>query len=210
MEKDSLERFRSYAVNFKVEDRDLVDDPEDRDLVCEFKGDVVFLDDDKTIVVGKVRGQRVELGEAEERGSSLFDVFDAQSEELCGYYETLFDRHTGDLLDGFDLSVIGDLLVVHEISIVPKYQGLNLGLLTMLQTFRTFGGGCALVAIKPFPLQFTGKVNKKNERKFNMAQGKLRDYWSQLGFRRVRKTDYYYFPLERKLPSLEGICGKRK
>lgn len=192
--------FEYYAVRFKIEDRPLKDDEDGGDLVQEFTGETIRETEANETVVGKVRGARIDLGGALDRELSFYDIFDQNSEELCEYYAALFDPTTGDFRDELALRDFGDILVVHSVEIIPEYRGLNLGLLTMLQTVKTFGSGCALAAIKPFPLQFSGKFNRENQRQFTKDQNKLRAYWQKFGFLRIGRTEYYYFDLTRRLP----------
>jgi hypothetical protein len=197
---DEVDLFEPYyVVRFKIEDRSLDDDDEGLDLVHEFTGEIIRVTKTAETVVGKVRGAHIDLGDALERKFPFFDIMD-QSQELCDYYWPLFDPETGTLREQLELETFGDVLIVHSVEINPEWRGINLGLLTMLQTIKTFGGGCALAAIKPFPLQFSTKVNRKNQREFTQSQNKLRAYWQKLGFRRIKRTEYYYLDLAYRLP----------
>lgn len=201
-QKDGKEDSCYYTVRFNIKDHPIDDDIED--FVYEFTGEVIRnvcndRGDHKEAVIGKVRGERVDLGEALNLNASIEEIFDVSS-ELYEVYAALFNPQTDELLDSLKLESFGDVLVVHSVEIVPEYRGLNLGLLAMLQTIKTFGGGCAIAAIKPFPLQFSSKVTPDNEAEFVQGQNKLREHWKRLGFRRAGKTDFYYLDLVRRFP----------
>jgi len=193
-----------YAVRFSIKDRPLDDDEDGYDLLHEFTGEIVRKPETDEIIVGKVRAERVDVGEAMNRRWSLMDAFD-HSGETEEFYDPLFDPGTYDFREGLGLESFGDVLIVHSIEIVPEYRGLNLGLLVMLQTIKTLSGGCAVVAIKPYPLQFSGNVNKDNEPEFDKGQKKLRAYWQKFGFQRIGKTEYYYCDPTHRLPRAEKL-----
>jgi len=190
-----------YMVRFKLKDRFL--DEED-DFVYDLSGEII-LDPDglvgsKETVIGKIHAERIDLGAAYDQKASVMEIFDSSS-ELYEVYVALFNLKTDGFLDALELETpFGDILVIHSIEVIPEYRGRNLGLLAMLQTIKTFGGGCVVAAIKPFPLQFTGKVTDDNEAEFNRGQKKLRDHWKKLGFKRAMKTDFYYMDLTLRLP----------
>lgn len=194
-----------YSVRFTLNQRWLDDGDEDRDLVTEYTGKIIHLtEDEREISIGRVRADRVDYGEALSRGIPFYEVFDL-SGALEDFYEALFDSKTDDFRNDLEIDMVGDILVVHTVEIVPKYRGWNLGLLSMLQTIRTAGAGCAMVAIKPFPLQFAGKVTEKNTREFNQCQEKLRAYWERLGFQRISATECYYLDLACRIQNAQEI-----
>lgn len=210
---DLVDQTSFYRVNFKISERTLIDGPENEDLIHDFTGQIVHRSEQeeeeggKGAVVGKVWGARLDVGGALDRKCSLFDVCDGRSQELYDYYEALFNTTTDEYLEQFALGSFGDLLIVYGVEIDQKHRGLNLGLLAMLQAIRVFGGGCALAAIKPFPLQFSSNVTEKNKLEFLRAQKKLRAYWTRLGFAQVGETDYYYVDPTCVLPDPQAILG---
>jgi hypothetical protein len=208
MTTDAIERAWPYTLNFKISDRPLVtDSDEDRDLIQEFTGEIVQRAEGRPRAVGKVRGMRLDLQGAADRRCSMLEVCDAHSQELYDCYTAMFNHDTDEILEELALDSFGDLLFVCTVEIAKKHRGLKLGLLALLETVRTFGGGCALAVIKPFPLQFSGNAGGENALAFRAAQEKLRGYWRKLGFTRVKKTDYYYIDLARRLPSPEEVLG---
>lgn len=189
-----------YAVRFKIEDSALHENEEGYDLIKNFDGEIVGkTEDEAETIIGHVRGSRVALDEACDRRIGLYNLFDLDG-ELLDFYESMFDPATDDIRENLGLDGFGDMLCIHLIEINPEYRGQNLGLLTLLQTIKTFGGGCSVAAIKPFPPQFSQKVNEESRDEFGKCQKKLQKYWQQFGFRRVGRTEYYYYDLRRPLP----------
>lgn len=203
-------------VKFDLDERSLEDDEDTGiDLVQDFHGKITCtkvydfesdVDEDEDIPAGKILGVRLAVGDVLARGLSLLDVCDSHSAELLDYYETFLDEEEG-FLEDLNLEMpYGDLLIIHKIEVNPQFRGHQLGLLALLRTIKTFGEGCAMVAIKPFPLQFENKVTDKNQSKFEAAQKKLRRYWAKLGFVRFEETDQYYLDLAYQLPKV-NITG---
>lgn len=208
--KDLLEQASAYHIDFNSSDWGLTPDPDGQHMVHEFTGKILHQTDTetktKTTTAGLVRAERVAIGAAHEERFPVRDVFDS-SGELFDFYEHLVDTDTGWLREDLRLDQIGDLLVVHQIKILPKHRGMKLGLLAMLRTIEVLGGGCAAAAIKPFPLQFCGKVNDKNREEFLSAQEKLCGYWRQLGFDQVDDSEYYILDLAYRRPTPEEVLG---
>lgn len=200
-----------YHIDFQIPGRPMGQDFEDLDLIHEFTAKIIYQPEDKGSTIGKIRGHRLDHGEAINRGASLFDACDADSQELCDVYETIYDVRTGQIREDLEPESYGDVLVVHEISITPKHRGQDLGLLALLQTIKTMGGGCALTVLKPFPLQFSGRCDETNKKEFNEGQYKLQAHWGRLGFLPIEDTDYYYLDLAYRHPETEDILrGKLK
>lgn len=201
------EKLLDYRMDFEVHNRPMLEDAEDLDLVHEISGKIIYQPGDRKSVIGTIRGHRIDVGESVNRRASLFDACDADSQELCNIYETLFDVKSGSVREDLALESFGDILAIHEISIMPKHRGYDLGLVALLQTIKTMGGGCSAAVLKPFPLQFAGKVNKENEKEFSVAQEKLRDHWCRLGFEPVEGSDLYIVDLALQMPTAAELLG---
>jgi hypothetical protein len=99
-----------------------------------------------------------------------------------------------------------DLLTIMKMEIKPEHRGQQVGLLTMLRIMQMMSGGCGLVVIKPWPLQYMGELSETfTEKDKKVAFQKLRAYWGRLGFERIGKTDFYGFPQSHPLPTLKSI-----
>jgi hypothetical protein len=221
--QDPLSRLSSYFIDFIRPERSLMDD-DPMDYVQEFSGKIHYADEcdidreedevDKLVegsedgVVGTVKGFKVDIWGALDRRIHSLDVCDSHSEELMECYEELFDGH--HLREDLNLESVGNLLVVERLEIDPKHRGFGLGLLSLLKTIKEFRGGCCMVAIKPFPLQYCGEGAKDKDRDFVPARKKLINYWCRLGFRRVPRSEYFYFDLAYTLPAPEDLLGRKR
>jgi len=203
----SLDTLWDYEINFQVP-RPVLQDAENRDLVHDFTGKILHRHEGKCGVVGSIRGQRLDWGGCLERKESLFEVCDADSQELCEIQEAIFVPDTYDFKEGLGLDWFGDVLAIHEIKIAKQHRGKGLGLLALLQTMITMGSGGSVAVIKPFPLQYAGKCNDQNKERVAKAQAKLRQYWQRLGFAPVKGTDFYYFNLAWRMPKPEKLLGR--
>ena len=88
-----------------------------------------------------------------------------------------------------------DLLIIDCMEIRPRWRGMGLGPAAVDRTIDIFGPGGGLVACKPWPLQFTpafARAQKASKRLKapgvgrDEAVGKLRAYWSRIGFLAAR------------------------
>ena len=89
----------------------------------------------------------------------------------------------------------------------PRYRGQQLGLQYVRAALSRFGIGCRLAAIKPFPLQFEGKMgsisgneyvepSKSMLADFNAATKKLKKYYAREGFISLRNSDLMILDLD--------------
>ncbi len=171
------------------------------DVVDTYEGDVLFHleESDKPIQAGRFRAFRVRLGDAPE---PFFRIFDAHSHELLQYWEALFNHKTDKLKQKIqdEYQVFQhDILILDMIQILPAHRGRGLGLAVASRLIETLGGGCGLVACKPFPLQLNPDLCRDGEFKAKMqldeferdeetAFGRIRKHWSKLGFERVGRS----------------------
>jgi hypothetical protein len=152
--------------------------------------------------VGRIHATLVQVGRAADAGEDLFDVMDGVSEELVGYHHTFFKsgcwEYRDSIREQFEIALL-DLLIIQLVEIEPEFRGQRIGLLAISKVVDIFGENCGLVAIKPFPLQFSnfrdsGRCSPNEmdaaEIAFQRATQKLRRYWDRAGFRRVCGTDY--------------------
>lgn len=195
---------------------------EPSDCVIELDGEVrVANDDGKPEVVGWISARVVQAGRAYNDSQSLFEVCDCIDQSLYDYASAVYDYDNDSIKDSISDGCGGtDILIVQSIQIVRAHRGKRLGLLAMRRTIDTFGCGCAVVVIKPFPLQFsvseggTSPVQLEIDARMAMnsftaskktAFAKLRNYWRKLGFRRIGDTEYLALDLQRKQPSYEKL-----
>lgn len=140
-------------------------------------------------------------------GADVYDVFDVHATTL-DFFDVIFNPATlqlqnrlVDLFDGEE--VWGNVLIIDRLEILPRYRGMNLGLVVMRRLIERFGAGCAIVAIKPFPLQFESvgdgidswreklKLSKLNADS-ESATLRLCHHYEELGFRALHGTPFMF------------------
>jgi hypothetical protein len=201
-------------------------DGEPTDFLSEYTGFIRYTRDrdDKTFRVGKVHAWRLHVGLAHGNGVSVFDVCDAESQELSDLYAALFELRDDDLKlairDKFE-AVESDILILDYIVLNPRWRGLKLGLLAARKLIDMLAGGCALAVADIQPLHPDAHPSLKvppswiprhESDDLRLARRKLRRYFRNMGFARIRHTRYFGLSLTRKSPTLAEIIkpGKRK
>ena len=177
------------------------------DFIYETSGDLFAIDDnDDREFVGKFRVYYVDVERAISEGEPIFEVLDAHSSHVAEYFEPIFGSEAPDfsnhLLELLDHGIFGsNLLILDRLEMLPQYRGRGLGLSVLRHMISRFSSGAALVAMKPFPLQFEVVRAHEDENKWrdrmNLAQlptnadvatEKLRQYYSKLGFLHLSGT----------------------
>jgi len=103
-------------------------------------------DDAPGMVVGSAAIAIVHVTAARDHDAPLFSVMDSDSTELCGVYETYFDR-AGEYREEFDSHYGQDLLYIADISIPEPYRERNIDFAAFRQVCLSFGGGCGLIVM---------------------------------------------------------------
>ena len=175
--------------------------------------------------VGTLKALRFQMADAMESGVLIYDCCDEHSSEAVEYAAAVLQQDANEFHKVVeetcgDFGFGCDVLAIVEMKLDSAHRGKRIGLAAMLETMRLMGGSCALTIIKPWPLQYTaqeseairqnGKTKLKgstNDREKECAV--LRQYWSQLGFARLPKSDFYVFSHAWKMPtSSEVLSGK--
>jgi hypothetical protein len=166
------------------------------------------------VAIGTLSASVIHISRALDENWNLYDILDAPSGEIADclqlFAEVNYDTLTLDsyeynehVLKLFKNDVwAGDILLAEKIEIHPPYRGNDAGLIAMRGLINTFGGDCQLVVCKPFPLQYSCKVDAENQLGFKAALSKLKKYWKRAGFKRVPKTDLYALAPHWRLPRL--------
>jgi GNAT superfamily N-acetyltransferase len=195
--------------------------------LAEYEGDLfVFLDDnreegldDGEQVAGQARLFVLNADAAESEGENLFDLLDRRAETAA--YIPLLGDEIGNFspavckILGEDMALCRNMLILDRLEILPQYRGQQLGLKYMRAAITRFGIGCRLVAIKPFPLQFEGKLesaeagaigaeiqfsppSKSVLTELRAATAKLKKYYTREGFVSLRGSDLMILDLEKQ------------
>ncbi|MFA7254056.1 MAG: hypothetical protein WC107_05895 [Patescibacteria group bacterium] len=192
------------------------DNPDD--YVYDIKGDIFWseiTDSGKEInqKVGTLTAYLVDIVSAMNDRVSLLDVMDEHSDNVYRYYELLIDKKENDfkedLIEGQERPTNFNLLIIDRIEIAPKYRGRNIGFAAISDLIRVFGHSCGYVAAESFPLQFeAGNENNESTDK-ELATLKLKNYYSKLGFKNIKGTDFMLLNLDYfNPPKVELVDGK--
>lgn len=209
-----------FRLRFETGGPLLPDDPSD--FVRSIHGTLNIFDEQReefSVPVGHVSAYHVEIGLAKQAKEPITFVFDSVDDELADYFSILFEdeNFSEGLEEILEPGFGGDLLIIDRVEIDPEFRGKNLGLIAALKTIETFSGGCAYVALRPFPLQYgplRSQTKKLKQQKYDrfvksepQARKKLRDYWGQLGFKRVHDSDVFILSTAYHLPtSVAKLC----
>jgi hypothetical protein len=179
----------------------------------------------KEILLGRLHLIRIHVSNACNDGVDLYEIFD-ERQETWKVSEALFagsfDEFRPTVEKMFpDSFAWNDIMIINRIEVFPLARGKNLGANAIHQAVRDFGGGCSIVILKAFPLQFEGKASTKphwaelNLGAFSQNQKeatmRLAAYYKRMGFRKIGKTLYYAACMESKVflgknrPSLQPI-----
>ena len=159
---------------------------------------------------GRITASLVQFGHARDHGISAEEMGDGISGSVAEYWEQLFDMETdrwrAEIRD--ELEVCGsDLLIVDCIEIDPPFRGHQIGLVAVDRTIEIFGRGCALVACKPWPLQFTPAFMSNPRRMQRLkppgadkeeSLRRLRLYWARAGFWPLGQTGVYVMSMSQR------------
>ena len=149
---------------------------------------------------------------AESAGENLFDVLD-EREETAAYIPLLGDdagnfSHAVCKILGEEMVFCRNMLILDRVEILPRFRGQQLGLQYVRAAISRFGIGCRLAAIKPFPLQFEGKMGSVSGNEyvepsksvladFDGATRKLKKYYAREGFVSLRNSGLMILDLDK-------------
>lgn len=165
----------------------------------------------------KIGEFRLYFCDIEGAGNSNIDSYDVldTTTHTFEYYKVLMS--SGDY--GFSKKVNKALntilsnfnvLIIDRIEIAPQYRSNGYGLQVMLALMQRFGSNAGICAIKPFPLQFEGIMQKvgnagSSETALKKATAKLVSYYKHLGFIKLPNTPFMVRSLQLLLPTQESI-----
>lgn len=152
--------------------------------------------------IGSVKLLRIDGGRALNEGENLWDACDAHSQEAADLYRVLFRRgydFKRSIERMFPDAMSPDVLLIELIRLVPQARGRGLGLRAARRAMDAFESHYGLVVVQPFPLQFNAHERKHRDdpdlATFDCSEqtalAKLRRHWSQLGFERLGRSDYF-------------------
>jgi hypothetical protein len=168
---------------------------------------------EETRVIGAGRLFRINADLAYDNDESIHLICDYMQNTMdCA--DALYDYDTEGFSEKVDqlfdhIPRTSNVLLIDRMEIEQAHRGRMIGLIVMLKLIRRYGKGCSLVAIKPFPLQYDGKVAGQEEA-LERDREKLVRYYSRLGFQRIRGADFYAISLANELPTEQGLLRGQK
>lgn len=175
-------------------------------------------------VAGRFQVAYLDVEQAANESISAYDVFDSH-QYTCDFYDAIFASGDGEanprllkLLKNDDYYV-ANVLIINRVELLAQFRGYAIGILAMRALIQRFSAGAAVVAIKPFPLQF--ESYKPEERDTWQAQlsleefssnehtatVRLRKHYSRLGFRKLPRTPFMFFSTAHSLPSVDDLVA---
>jgi GNAT superfamily N-acetyltransferase len=205
-----------HAIRIRFELNILSYNPDPSRFVSLYTGEV-FWDEDSEDDSDEDGENEIRVGEIEvfvvnrrkiiDEAASFFEAMDATSPEALECYEAIFDEEIDDwkqdvvALIGEDAAVtMFDVLLIKRLELEEKYRGKGIGTEVAHQVIRVLGSNCAVIACKPFPLQYSGYGDPERETERAMpgfeekreeAVRKVCQFWTGAGFKSLYESDYY-------------------
>lgn len=174
----------------------LVDIGDYSDYITDYFGKIFIRDMDSDSdslreEVGSFRLRQVLAGLALNDGFPDMELYDSEYSimDVMGH---IYDFEEGDLKVDTNGS---DILIIERIELLPEYRGNRYGEIALKEIIRRFFGSVAIIAVKPFPLQFEvtvcgsikGNIEKNRygllEKNRLKAYKKLCNFYKKCGFR---------------------------
>jgi len=157
--------------------------------------------------IGKVEFLIIYLEQLVESAFHAYHVFDAYSEYLFEHMSKIFDGDNGmftdEILDHYGGQIPRyNICLIHEIQILPKFRGRNIGAQAIKDLVFHYGAGCGLIVAQPYPMQFESKERIEENKPLEleqftddeeMAGYKLYAYYQRVGFQPIQGIDDLLF-----------------
>jgi hypothetical protein len=163
--------------------------------IQQYGGSISDYDDaEKEIRIGEIEAYIIDQSTATEEDAdsvdgSVYDVF-------C-----FLDKH--DFLEGL-VEGFGRILFIDTMKIFNKeYRKRNIGLNAMYQTCKVLGANCSCAIILPCPLYPDFGPEERE-----LGRKKLQKYWAKLGFRRIKRSDYFFLDLAYELKKPQPVVNE--
>jgi hypothetical protein len=174
---------------------------------------------DPSIVVGKMKVYKLNVGEVLRKKVSMFDAFDCFLQETYDCYSVVFDEEDnikkafGDEYYDQMENLFNDFHLLSYLEIDERFKGNELTAIAVQIYLEYFANAEDVMYFKGFPLQFSDskdlfyKRNFKGE--FKECEKKLCSYYQKLGFRRIGKSPNFFFVVDNFLKKrMEINCDK--
>lgn len=166
-------------------------------------------------IVGSMQTFKLSYGEMSRRRLPLWMAFDELSMETSECYNVLFTKK-GNLRKAFWHQHYGleeyftrDFHFLERIEVDENFKGNGIAGIATQIYLENFANSDDVAYLKAFPLQhesrFTDKpYNREFTGGFKANKAKLCQYYEQLGFRRIGKTEHFFFIVDYYLSQRMG------
>ena len=178
--------------------------------------DILLNDEDNPgQIVGSMQASKLSYGEMSRRGVPLGMAFDDLSMEASACYDVIFTKK-GDLRKAFWDPYYGleeyfarDFHFLERIEISENFKGNGIAGIATQIYLENFANYDDVAYLKAFPLQhecqFHDKpYNREFKGDFKVNQARLCRYYERLGFRRIGKTEHFFFVVDHFLSQRIG------
>lgn len=188
--------------------------------VREHQGNIeaVYFDEDheegEAEAAGFIDYSIVKVGLLNNDGADLLTFFDSEG-WLLEIGECLYDWETQDLQDWItevmDPPLKSNLLVVHELNLLPKFRGRRLGLAIMKCLLEEYADTCGFAFLNIFPQQFWEGMDAQRRHELHLddfdrdqerATKRLAEYFHALNLKMVPGTSYLASHLDYIVPEI--------
>ena len=171
-------------------------------------------------IVGSMQMSKLSYGEMSLRGLTLCLAFDDFLMETSECYDVLFTK-TGDLRKAFWDPSYGleeyfarDFHFLEQIEINENFKGNGIAGIATQIYLENFANYDDVAYFKAFPLQHESRFDDKPycrefEGDFRANQAKLCQYYAHLGFRRIGKTEHFFFVVDHFLSQRTELSHDR-
>ena len=158
-------------------------------------------------IVGSMQVSKLSYGEMFRRGLPLWSAFDEFSMEVSECYDVLFTKK-GDLRKAFWHRNYGleqyfarDFHFLERIEVNENFKGNGIAGIATRIYLENFANSDDVAYLKAFPLQHESRrddkpYNREFQGDFKSSQAKLCQYYEHLGFRRIGKTEHFFFVVD--------------
>ena len=187
---------RAYLrIKSRIDNNNYDSDELDSPHIINLNADICHFDAQRRI--GHFSGYIIPAYSQAWDNNTLFVECDSRNSHLCEFAENVM--LSGIAIEDFCQS--GDVLFAHELEVLSKWRGLNIGIIalqTIIEyTVKKFG--VAICCFKPFPLQFQssldeGPLQKERNEAFEYARKKLIDYYlTKIPAKPIPKSETFFF-----------------
>ena len=162
---------------------------------------------DTLIDVGTMDVSKLNIGEVFRQKLSLFDAFDMYTQEAHECYCAVFDDDGNirepfwDDRHGLDDFLCNDFHFLERIEIDERYKGHGIAGVATRIYLENFANYNDVAYFKAFPLQHEMHFEKKPYKRafkgsYETCCKKLCKHYEQLGFRRIGKSQHFFFTVD--------------